>query len=117
MRKVRKRWFYWHIRNPYVYWCMKLPKRIRMIKKPEFWANRLHELHFSQIVFGKFTFMLSVINFIVLISLKWDFDPMEYMIVIAPTTIFIMWFVGWILERWGVRQAFREAEFKNVRIK
>ena len=127
--KIKKRWFYWHIRNPlWYFWHKNFYPKLKGYKpmkwgiylpllSSKYWANRLQEIQFGQMVWGKFTFILTVVNFVILISLKWDFDPTNYLIPIGILCAFLMWYTGRFLEKKGVRKHYREAEFKDVRLK
>ena len=59
----------------------------------------------------------SIVNFIILVSLKWDFDPLKYIIPIALSSAFIIWYVGRVLEKRGFRKYFVQAQFKDVKFK
>ena len=88
-----------------------------MIKKVSFWGNRLQELDFGHILFSKFVFVITVVNFTILISLKWDFDPTNYIVPIGLATALVLWYVGRIGEKKGLRKYFRQAQFKDVKLK
>lgn len=74
-------------------------------------AQRLQEMKFGQMVLGGFFF---VINMTTMLKV---FDAPAWLYIIAlPFTAFSVWFVGWWMEQHGVRQYFREAEFKDVEL-
>ena len=79
---------------------------------PESWAKRLHEAHFGQIVIGKLQF---IINLTILLKV-FDAPTWLYPIGLVVAT-FSLWFVGYVMEKTGVRKHFRQAEFKDVEIK
>ncbi len=94
-----------------------LHKKMCAIMSVKFIAQRLQEFHFGHLVLSKLTFILTVVNFLVLISIRWGFDPINYLIFIVPLCVFIIWFLGWALERKGLRRSFIQAQFKDVRVK
>ncbi len=81
----------------------------------KFLAKLLQEIHFAQIVLGKFTFIITVVNFIVLISLKWKFDPTQYIIILGFSSVILMWFMGWLLEKTGIRKHFQQRQVEGVK--
>ena len=118
------RWFYWHIQNPvWYFWHRNLYPKMKGYKpmkfgiylpllSQRFWANRLQEMHFGQIVIGK---VQMIINLTILLKV---FDAPLWMYIIGLfTATFMIWYTGRFLEKCGVRRYFREAEFKNVSIK
>jgi len=76
------------------------------------WGRRLQEMQFGQLVFGKFMF---VINFTVLLKV-FDAPAWSYPVAFVLIT-FLMWYGGYLLDKKGVRRHFREAEFKDVKLK
>ena len=119
-----KRWIYWHIQNPaWYYWHRNLQPKLRGHKpfkggiylpllSPESWAKRIHEMHFGQIVIGKLQF---IINLTILLKV-FDAPTWTYPIGLV-TSAFLLWFVGYLMERAGIRKHFRQAEFNEVKIK
>lgn len=117
-------WFYWKIRNPiWFFYHRNLMPKLRGHKpmkwgiylpllSAKFWANRLQEMQFGQLVFGKIQI---IVNLTILLKV---FDAPKWMYVIGLFFVaFMLWFVGRFLEKKGVRRYFREAEFKDVRLK
>jgi len=91
---------------------LRFKKRAIQIKKVSFWANRLHEMHFGQLVIGKLQFL---INLTILLKV---FDAPTWMYFIGLfVSAFMIWYVGRFLEKKGFRKHFRQAEFKDVEIK
>ena len=97
-------------------WLKHIKRRLRKMKDVSFWSNRLQEFHFGHLVLNKITFVITIVNFVILVSLKWDFDPLDYLIPIAIFTTFLIWFIGRYLEKKGVRKYFQTAQFKDVRL-
>ena len=90
----------------------KIRRRLTMMKDVSFWSNRLHEMHFGQLVIGKIQFL---INMTILLKV---FDAPVWMYYIGlMVSAFLIWYIGRFLEKKGFRKYFREAEFKDVRIK
>ena len=85
-------------------------------KKIRFIGSRFQEYHFGHIVLNKFTFVITVVNFILLVSLKWDFDPTNYLFIIGLGCVVLIWIVGFILDRVGLRREFMNAQFKDVTV-
>lgn len=95
---------------------MKWRKRFLMMKNASFWANRLQEFHFGHLVLGKVTFVVSVVNLFMIFSLKYDFDPVSYLIPLTLVSALLIWFVGRFLEKKKIRKYFQDALFKDVNI-
>ena len=79
-------------------------------------GNILWDMHFGQIVLNKPMIIITLMNFIILLSLKWDFDPTYYLLPFGLFAAYMLWFVGHFLNKMGVRKAFTEANFKNVKL-
>ena len=77
-------------------------------------AKIFNQFDFGQIIIVKFTFLISVVNLMILISIKWDVDIMRYMYIIMPCIVLIVWFVGYILDITGFRGRFMSEKFKHV---
>ena len=86
-------------------------KRIRWL------GRRFQEAHFGQIVLGKFTFVLTMSTFLVAASIKWGFNIDRYIIPVIIISFFLVWFVGWIFERMGLRKEFQQSQLEDVEIK
>ena len=69
-------------------------------------------MHFGQIVAGKVQMVLTVTIALKVFDVPYWIYPIAFII-----TIFLLWYVGRFLEKKGIRKYFREAEFKNVRLK
>ena len=111
-----KQWWHWHISNPLFFLKKYIIQNWRFAKTSEFWGRRLQELNFGHLILSKVALVVGFVNLILLISIKWDFDPMDYIIFIGIAILFCTWYLGRFLDRKGVRQAFRQAEFKDVKI-
>ena len=78
---------------------------------PETWAKRLHEMHFGQIVIGKFAL---IINLTILLKV---FNAPTWVYVVGLfVSALLLWFIGYVMEKTGVRKHFRQAEFKDVEL-
>jgi len=88
-------------------WGIYLP-----LLSPEAWAKRLHEMHFGQIVIGKLQF---IINLTILLKV-FDAPTWAYFVGLFVSA-FLLWFIGYVMEKTGIRKHFRQAEFKDVKIK
>ena len=95
---------------------MKWRKRLTMMKNASFWANRLQEFHFGHLVLGKVTFVISLVNLLMLFSLKFDFNPLLYLIPLGLIASLFIWLLGRYLEKKGIRKYFQDAQFKDVKI-
>jgi len=80
----------------------------------EFWSRRFQEFHFGQFVLAKFWWIISMVNALILISIKWDFDPIVYIVPMAIIILVVTWLFGRLLEKSGFREYFQKASFKNV---
>ena len=80
-------------------------------------ANRLQELSFGQNMMSKIFASINIATFIIVASVKWGFEINKLIIPIIVGVIFLMWLVGFVCEKMGIRQKYREAEFKDVRFK
>ena len=86
------------------------------LKDISFWANRFQEFHFGQFVIAKFWWLLSVVNALIIISIKWEFDPVDYIVPLVLFVVLFTWITGRILEKRGFRKHFQDAQFKNVKL-
>ena len=80
-------------------------------------ANRLQELSFGQNMMSKVFASINIATFLIVLSLKWGFEINKLIIPIIVGVIFLMWAVGFVCEITGIRQKYREAEFKDVKFK
>ena len=111
MNKI-KDFIYWNIINPIFFYRLKLPRikrKYMKIKDISFWANRLQELHFGQIVIGKIQF---IINLVILLKV-FDAPTWSYIVCFILGSFFI-WYIGRILEKSGMRKYFQKAQLKDV---
>ena len=79
-------------------------------------ADRFQEFHFGSMLWQKFNFLTVVANLIIVSSLKYDFNPVIFLVIGIPFLVFLIWLTGRILEVSGFRKAFYDATWKNVRI-
>ena len=80
-----------------------------MVHKIKWLGDRFQELHFGHIVIGKVAF---IINIVILLKV---FDaPLWIYIAGLFIVTFLMWFIGWYMERKGLRKHFMNAQFKDV---
>ena len=80
-------------------------------------ANRLQELSFGQNMMSKVFAAINIATFVIVASVKWGFEINRLIIPIILGVIVLMWLVGFVCEKTGIRQKYREAEFKDVRFK
>ena len=83
----------------------------------KFIADRLQELSFGQNMMSKVFAAINIATFVIVMSLKWGVEINALILPIILGVIFLMWAVGFICEITGIRQKYREAEFKNVTFK
>ena len=77
-------------------------------------ADRMQELSFGQNMISKVTAAMTFANTVMLIGLYFQIDLKAYILPTVIIMIFLMWFIGWICEKTGLRKKYREAEFKDV---
>jgi hypothetical protein len=114
-----KMFFYWKFIVPYqMFVDKKLMPRLRGQKSTrlpicssKFWGKRLQEMQFGQLVLGKATF---VINITILLKV-FDAPTWSYFVGLITIT-FLLWWLGFILDKYGVRKHYRDAEFKDVKL-
>jgi len=85
-------------------------------KKAKQIGKILWDMHFGQIVLNKLVIIISLLNFIILISLKWDFDIASYLLPVGLFAAYMLWLVGHFFNKLGIRKAFTEANFENVKL-
>lgn len=107
-------WFLWHKQ---LYPRLKGYKPLMSENRYRKIGQRLQEMQFGQLVLNKFMAIITIMNTVILISVKWDFDPTYYLVPIGVLVGFMIWYIGHVLEKKGVRKYYREAEFKDVRLK
>ena len=110
-------WFYWFIWLRRVRTRLKGYRPVLSQRKIKFIGRRFQEFHFGHIVLNKLTFVITIINFIILVSLKWDFDPTKYIIIIGLICVLFIWILGMFLDKVGLRREFMNAQFKDVELK
>ena len=86
------------------------------IKEVSFWSDRFQEFHFGHIITGKFLYVANVVTMVVVFSIKYGFDPIDYIIPLILFVIFTTWIMGRCGEKLGFRKYFRQAEFKDVKL-
>jgi len=115
--------FYW--RNYIVIDFLHRKIRTRMMgykpwlseKRIKWLGARFQEAHFGHIVLGKVTFVLSISTFIVAASIKWGFDIDKYILPIILVSFFLIWFMGFLLERIGLRKEFQQSQLNDVEVR
>ena len=115
-----KDFWWWRVNQPlwFFYHRNLMPKLrghkpfILPLLNSEWWGKRLQEMQFGQIVIGKAQFVITTT-----ILLKVFDVPYWVYAVAIPVVTFLLWYSGYFLEKKGVRKHFREAEFKNVRLR
>lgn len=78
-------------------------------------ADRFQELSFGQNMLSKVFAAFNIATFVIVMSMKWGIEINGFILPIIIGVIFLMWLVGFICEITGIRQKYREAEFKNVK--
>lgn len=81
-----------------------------------FLVKRFFEFHWGHFLFNKVTFIISVSNFLILISLKWEVNVINYLYYILPCLLIIIWFIGFLFEITGARKQFQDSQFKGVKL-
>lgn len=84
-----------------------------------FIAKLFMQFEFGQQIVGKLSFVISVINMLVLLSLKLDMwnnkKIKSVLLIIIPLMIISIWFLGYICEHSGFRKRYMEEKFKYIR--
>jgi len=87
------------------------------VRRTKQMGNILWDMHFGQIVLNKPLIVINLINLLIVASIKWDFNPVYYIIPIGILGLYLLWLVGHLLNKAGIRQAFTEANFEDVKLK
>ena len=84
------------------------------MQRINFIAKRFQEFNFGQVVWSKGTFLLAIVNVILLVSIKWDVSIEKYLVIIIPVTILLIWLTGYVAEKTGFRKAFMIEQYKHI---
>jgi hypothetical protein len=69
-------------------------------------AIQFQRVHFGQIVWGKLTFVISIINMILILSVKYDFNPILIALGMGSVSIIGLWITGWWADMSGFKNKF-----------
>jgi len=65
-------------------------------------------------VVNKVGLVVNLFTAIVVVSVKWNFDPTKYVLIFVPLIMFLIWLVGFMFEKTGLREKFIGAQFQGI---
>ena len=85
-----------------------------MNKSIKFWSHQFQRIHFGQIMMGKVSFILTFVNLIFVLSIKYNFNPIIIVVLSVIVGIMILWLLGYWADVSGFKDGFESQQQRVI---